>query len=284
MISFQNLVAGTSQYIWTRLKNYHMRLILSLLILLGLSKSADAGVIVLEGEYQLKNLFVLNATAPSGVGFCVFEVRVNGNISADELNSDAFEVDLTQYGLEMGDEVEVRIMHKDGCEPRILNPEALEPTPTFEIVDIEVNPQGLVSWSAVNEQGSLPYIVQQFKWNKWVNLGEVRGKGTSNENDYQFKVVPVSGENKVRVVQKSHEGRLRTSDVVTFQSSRPEVTFAYNKKTQTITFSEETNFEIYNKYGQIAKRGYGKSVSVANLRKSLYHLTFDSSVDEFVKK
>lgn len=245
---------------------------------------ASAGVIVVEGKYQLRNLFVLNGQSPTGVGFCVFEVTVNGDITTDEVNSDAFEVDLSQYGFELGDEIEVRIKHKDGCEPRVLNPEALEPMPTFDIKEISVSNDGLLEWSTINEQGALPFVVQQFKWNKWVNLGEVEGMGTSNENNYQFKLVPVSGENKVRVIQKSFKGKVRTSEVVAFTSPKSEVTYAYDKKRDQITFSDETAFEIYNRYGQIAKRGYGKSVSVSNLRNSTYYLTYDSSMDEFVKK
>ena len=244
----------------------------------------QAGVIVVEGEYQLKNVFVLNGESPSGVGFCVYEVTVNGDITSDEINSDAFEIDLSVFGLELADPVELRISDKDGCEPKVLNPEALEPTPTFEVKTLNVNPEGILTWSTVNEQGALPFIIQQFKWNKWVNLGEVQGKGTSNENSYQFKFVTVSGENKVRVIQKSFSGKVRASDAVSFNSDKTAVTYSYDKKKEKITFSDDTSFEIYNKYGQVAKRGYGNTVSLSNLRSSTYYLTYDSSMDEIEKK
>jgi hypothetical protein len=243
-----------------------------------------AGVLVIQGEYQLRNLFVLNGEAAAGVGFCVYEVTVNGEITSDELNSDAFEIDLTLYGLELGDDVEVRIVHKEGCQPKVLNPEALEATPTFEVKEMAATEDGLISWSTVNEQGALPFVIQQFKWNKWVNLGEVQGKGTSNENTYQFKFVPISGTNKVRVIQKSFSGKIRASDPVSFDSDKQAVTYEYDKKRDKITFSDDTSFEIYNKYGQVAKRGFGKTVSLTNLRNSTYYLTYDSSMDEIVKK
>ncbi|NNC83136.1 MAG: hypothetical protein HKN79_06130 [Flavobacteriales bacterium] len=263
------------------MKIRHILLICAAVLFTG---HLTAGVIVVEGKYQLRNLFVLNGQSSAGVGFCVFEVLVNGDISTDEVNSDAFEIDLSQYGFELGDEIEVRIKHKDGCEPRVLNPEALEPMPTFEVKDITVSDDGLLEWSTINEQGALPFVVQQFKWNKWVNLGEVQGEGTSNENVYQFKLVPISGENRIRVIQKSFSGKVRASEPVSFESPKDEVTYRYDKKRDQITFSDETAFEIYNRYGQIAKRGFGKSVSVSNLRKSTYYLTYDSSIDEFIKK
>jgi len=248
------------------------------------SFQATAGVIILEGKYQLRNLYVLNSQTSSGVGFCVYEITVNGDVTGDEVNSDSFEIDLSQFGLSLGDPVEVKIMHKDDCKPKVLNPEALQPNPTFDISEISVNDSGLLTWVTENEQGSLPFVIQQYKWNKWVSLGELDGVGTSNENTYQFQISPISGENRVRVIQKNYKGRMRFSDEVRFASPKAEVTYNYDKKKEEIYFSDETAFEIYNAYGQIAKRGYGKSVSVSNLRKSTYYLTYDSSIDEFIKK
>ena len=73
----------------------------------------QAGTIVLEGHYQGKNLYVQNPFAGSGVGFCTFEVTVNGNVTTDEWNSSAFEIDFTVQQLKIGDPVIVKIKHKD---------------------------------------------------------------------------------------------------------------------------------------------------------------------------
>lgn len=262
-----------------------MRRIIALFISITLiSSSSFAAVLILEGTYQLRNIFVMNGETEEGVGFCTTEVRVNGEITSDEINSSAFEIDLTQYGFRMGESVEVEIVHKDGCEPVVLNPGALKPNATFIIEEITVDKSGLISWKTSNEQGSLPYVVQQYKWNKWVNIGEVLGEGTSNLNQYRFQTGPVSGLNKFRVIQKSFEGKIRKSPEVSFKSDRAPVSFKYSKKSQTVSFSDETSFEIYNKYGQIVKRGFGNSIDVSALRKSNYYITFDNLTDEFVKK
>jgi hypothetical protein len=55
--------------------------------------TSSAGVIVLEGNFQGKNLFIQNPFSEAGVGFCVFEVTVNDQIATDEINSSAFELD-----------------------------------------------------------------------------------------------------------------------------------------------------------------------------------------------
>ena len=61
------------------------------------------GTIVLEGNYQGKNLYVQNPYASGGVGFCVQEVKVNGKTTTDETNSSAFEIDLKAQGLKIGE-------------------------------------------------------------------------------------------------------------------------------------------------------------------------------------
>jgi hypothetical protein len=105
-----------------------------LLLAAAFSVPASAGVIVLEGNYQGKNLFIQNPFSEAGVGFCVFEVSVNDQIATDEINSSAFEVDMNNFGLKISDPVVVKVKHKDGCTPVVLNPEVLKPKSTFDIV------------------------------------------------------------------------------------------------------------------------------------------------------
>ena len=96
----------------------------SLLVLLAwlAGPFAFAGTLVLEGNYQGKNLFIQNPFSEAGVGFCVYEVTVNDQIATDEINSSAFEIDMGNFGLKIGDKVVVKIKHKDGCTPLVLNP------------------------------------------------------------------------------------------------------------------------------------------------------------------
>lgn len=254
------------------------------LAMFALCLNADAGTVVLEGKYQQKNIFVVNSVAPEGVGFCVYEVLVNGEVTSDEINSNAFEVDLAIWGFKLGDGVVVTINYKDGCEPRVLNPGALEPRPTFETVQINVDEGGMLTWETLNEQGRIPFVVQQYKWNKWVNVGEVMGTGTSTKNSYSFQTAPVSGTNKFRVIQKSYEGKNRQSESVEFNSSKPEVTFSYDKKSKSIAFSSETNYELYDEYGRIIKRGFGTSADLTVLPKGVYYVSYDSETKKFEKR
>ncbi len=253
------------------------------LFLLSFSTSGMyAGVIVVEGKYQNKNVYIQNSVSNSGVGYCAYEIQVNGEVSTDEVNSSAFEVDLTQYKLKFGDDVEIKIKHKDGCIPKVLNPEVLKPKPTYEILEFTVNAEGILKWKAKNESGSLPYIVEQYRWGKWVNVGEVQGKGVAGEHNYSFQAVMHSGENKFRLKQVGHTNQPKISTNVTVLSSRPKVT--YNYKNAAISFTDETLFEVYDFYGTIVKKGFGKTVDMANVSKGGYYLCYDNVVEEFKKK
>ena len=246
----------------------------------------SASPIVLEGTYQGKNLYVQNPFAGSGVGFCTFEVTVNGEISTDEINSSAFEVDLSNYDLEIGDEVVIKIKHKEDCKPKVLNPEVLKPRSTYEIQDIHFDEEdSLLKWTTKGENGKLPFIIQQYRWNKWVRLGSVQGKGTPEKHSYEFKVNPHSGENKFRVIQEDYTGKIRPSKAVIYQNTQgEELQFSPKKVREEIVFTGETMFEVYDQYGNIVKKGFSKTVNVENLEDGVYYLSFDNKTEEFIKK
>ncbi len=267
-----------------------MKKILFALIGLVVSNTGFSnGVIILEGNYQGKNLYVQNSFAASGVGFCVQEVKVNGNVTTDEITSSAFEIDFRNLQLKMGDRVEVRITHKDDCKPKILNPEVLKPKSTFETLSIAVDKDLILKWTTKGETGKLPYIVEQFRWNKWVKVGEVEGNGTAAENTYSFKIAPHSGKNQFRVKQVDYTGQPKFSKTVEYSSTLPIISFGPAKVSKEILFSAnntpaETMFEIYDQYGNIVKRGFSKDVDVSNLTKGSYYLNYDNKMGEFTKR
>lgn len=267
-----------------------MKKILFAIIGLFVSSSVFAlGVIVLEGNYQGKNLFVQNPFLGSGAGFCVSEVRVNGKVSTDEIASSAFEIDFRNFNLKIGDKVVVKITHKDECKPKVLNPEVLMPKSTFEIVSIAIGSDLTFKWSTKGETGKLAFTIEQFRWNKWVKIGEVEGKGTPELNNYSFLVSPHSGKNQYRIKQVDYTGQPKLSKTVDYISSSPEITFSPAKVSKEIGFfagakPTETMFEIYDQFGKIVKRGFASTVDASNLAKGAYYFNYDNKMGEFIKK
>ncbi len=256
-----------------------MRLpLISLLLLLLVGTATNAGTIILEGNYMGKNIFVKNPFGGAGVGFCVFEVTVNGKLSPDEVNQSAFEIDFGNHNLKLGDEVIINIKHKDDCKPQVLNPEVLRPKSTFSTEKIAVNNEGVLNWSTSNETGKLNFIVEQYRWNKWVKVGQQMGVGTPGKHYYSFKVTPHSGENKFRVKQVDVSGKPRYSKVTSYDSKSPAVTLDGEKFKGVINFSGgETLYEIYDRYGTIVKKGYGSSAKIENFEKGTYYVSYDNN-------
>jgi len=261
-----------------------MKQLFTTLLITLIAFQMNAGVIVLEGHYQGKNIYVQNPFAGSGVGFCTFEVTVNGNVTTDEVNSSAFEIDFTTQQLSVGDPLIVKIKHKDDCKPKVLNPEVLKPKSTFEIVSMKIEKEGTFNWTSKGETGKLAFIVEQYRWNKWIKVGEVDGVGSSTENTYSFKVTPHSGENKFRVKQVDYSGKPRYSQTSRFVSTTGEVTFSPIKAKVDVNFTGETLFEIFDSYGNIVKKGFGEKADVSNLKKGIYYLNYDNKTETFVKK
>ena len=124
---------------------------------------AESGELVLEGTYQGKNLYVQNPFSNSGVGFCVYEVRINDQVTTDEVNSSAFEIDFLSFQLAIGTPVTIKIKHKDGCKPRVLNAEVIKPRSTYQIISIASDADGKLNWKTSGEMGTLPFIVEQYR-------------------------------------------------------------------------------------------------------------------------
>lgn len=246
-----------------------------------ISSIANAGAIVLEGLFQGKDIYVQNPEGPKGVGYAVYEVQVNGEITADEINSSAFVIDLNVMNFMVGDPITVKIIHHDGTSPKVLNKEAILPTSTFDITKLEVTKDATVIWETNNESGSLTYVVEQYRWNKWIKLGEVIGTGNADRNTYSFSFDSHAGTNTLRVKQRDHSGKPRYSDEVTYDAiGVSQVEFTPKKVDHTINFTRETRFEIFNEYGELKKRGFDAVVDVEGLDKGTYYINYDNRFGE----
>ena len=262
--------------------NKLIRIVLTSLCVL-LASASFATDIVLKGVYQGKDLYVKNPFGGEGVGFCVYQVMVNGEVTSDEVNSSAFAVDLAQYAFKIGDPVVITIRHKDDCEPKIINPESIQPRSTFEIQEIQLDATGKLTWAATGETGVLPYVVEHFKWNKWVAVSEVKGKGSPERAEYSTSVRLVNGENQVRLKQMDGDG-VRYSKVVKVSVDQGEVTMLHTKVFHKIEFSRATDFELYSEYGELVATGYGPVIDTSDLKPGVYYVNYGSHFGEKVTR
>lgn len=260
-----------------------MRQLLSLVLFSLITVVASAEVIVLNGVYQGKDLYVKNPETKSGVGFCIFEVLVNGKVSADEVNSPAFAVDLKAWGLRVGDPLEIVLRCKEDCEVKIINPEVIYPNSTYELTSINLAPDGLLSWTAIKESASLPYSIEQFKWNKWSKVGEVQGKGTPEECTYSFQATLTSGVNLFRIQQLDHKGA-HFSQELRVTSSTPDIQLKSTRISKSIEFTQSTQYEVFSEFGERVAQGTGQVIDSSKYPKGNYYINFDNKTGVQVEK
>ncbi len=248
------------------------------------STSSFAGEIVLKGIYQGKNLFIMNPFSPNG-GFCVTEVKINDHKINDDINSSAFEIDLSTHQLKLGDNLVVVIKHKEGCIPRVLNENVIKPSSTFEVKSLKFDIKtSTINMVTTKESGSLPYIVEQYRWNKWVKIGTIDGLGEYESNTYSVPVTMHSGVNKFRFRQRDFSNEDRLSREVVIRSPVRPVSYEPKKPTTSITFSAETDYEIFNSVGARVLHGKGTTIDISGLPKGDYFLNYDAFTERLKKR
>lgn len=268
--------------------NKWSKVVAGIVVAIGFSYNSYSNTSI-EGHYQGKNLYVQSPESEDGFGFCVTKVTVNGEVSSHSPQASAFQVDLNEFDIKIGEKVLVVFEHEDGCKPKLLNPEVLLPKSTFILEEISCTADGTLEWITTGESGSLAYQVEQYKWNKWVVVGETNGIGNADPNKYLFNVSPHSGENKIRVTQTDNTGKKRVSNEVIFVAESLQEPVMKTQKGRSIEFEADgqkmiTKYEIFDAYGNIVKKGMNSIVDCSNLKDGIYHVNYDNKHEKFIKK
>lgn len=155
---------------------------------------------------------------------------------------------------------------------------------SFVMETMFIKEDGFLCWTAKGEHGALPYIIEQFIFDKWVSVGQIDGVGTPTPNSYSVPVTLHSGENRFRIRQKGYDKISRFSDAISYYSPKQPVTYKIEDKNQTLVFSRDTYFIVYNPYGAIIKQTYGNSLNISDFPKGYYCLIYDNKLGGFEKK
>lgn len=250
---------------------------------IGLANPASgAAELALSGFYQGKNLFVQNPLTADRQGFCTQEVYLNGQKVMSGIKSSAYEIDLSV--LKINDAVQVRIVHREGCIPKILNPQVLRSTTVaFQFLSFTVD-QEAVRWSTSGEQPNILYFVEQFTSNNWLAVKTVYSKNTTNSGTYSVAPVHNVGLNKYRVKAQDQAGAVFYTREVNFSSTQETVTFYPRSVTDKIVLSREVPYQVLNVKQRTIKRGKGKEIALQELQTGVYYLLIDNRTEKFFKK
>jgi len=241
---------------------------------------SEAGVITIDGTNQGEPIYIQNPYLSSSNSFCISEVYVNDQ-KFTEIKSSAFEIPLSRFRI--GQYVNIKIIHKDECKPKVLNPESLRSRSTFVNVSFKADEKRL-RWTTKNETNEEPLIIEKFRNSKWVEIGKVIGEGTGGYNNYEFDVNHNSGLNRYRIKQKDLGDKHRFSRLLEYNSNKEPITFYPKRVSTEIYLTEKTNYEIFNSFGSLEKKGEDSRIDVSDFEPGVYYLNIDNRTEKFLKK
>jgi len=239
--------------------------------------------LVLQGHYYGKNIYVMNPSIGNDTSFCIQKVLINGQPSKDEIHSNSFEIDFSLMNIQNEAPLKILIIHNAKCHPKIINPEVIQMPNTFAFVNTKVDKTGKIIWVVKGDLYS-DFIVEEFRWNKWITIGTVAVSDTMKKNVYALDTKPYFGNDEYRISQTDEKGNTVYSKLIKYHSTTKEIFLTTTKVTTEITFTGETAYEVFDEKGNFISDGYGISVNITDLPKGKYLINYDNKTEMVSKK
>lgn len=261
-------------------------LIIIVILIFFAGIKALASEMLLKGIYQGKDLYIMNPMLDAGEEYCVFEVLINNEKYNEVINSSAFRISLDYAGLQYGQEYVVTIRHHEFCTPKLVNPEVLKPLCTYEIASHELGYDNVLRFITANESGKLTFYIEEFRWGKWIEIGQIPGEGGPGSRSYSIKTYPFNGENRFRIYQIDHLKRKVYSDEIVYPINKEPIRIMTKLSgvSKEIVFSDNTSYEVINEFGEELISGVGNIVNVSRLTKGQYFLNYENEYILFIKR
>jgi len=258
----------------------YLKLFILLLFSCLLSRSAYSGEITLTGYFNGTNIYVQNPTTSQG--YCITEIVVNGKKLSKIPQASAFDIPLSVMA-KVGEALEIKIIHTDGCAPKVLNPNAIRSSVQFQFVSITVTPLGL-DFITKGEKNSAKITIERFEQTSWVQVATTSVKGSADVNSYALALQHNSGTNKYRIKYIESTGKETLSQEIEYSANLEPVKFYPSRVDNDLNFTREVSYEILDAYGTLVKKGRGIKVDCKDLKMGAYYVVYDSRIEKFFKK
>ncbi len=265
------------------------------LFLFLFSMSASGDELVVSGVYQGKNVFFQNPSSSDGKSFCVDSVYLNDQFIIHSPKNSAFEVDLS--GLAIDEPVNIRVVYKAGCEPKLINPQVIRLKSRFDFTDLGIG-EDHISFKTSGDSETTRYFIEKRFNDKWIiiasaeatgNKEEQTGEDLSNnhpvqEYNYYLKIDHDPGINRYRVKAIMSNGKSYYSGIMNYRSGEEPISFYPERVSDKITFSRETDYKVLDTEGNLLVKGKEKEIMVEDLSPGLYYLIIGNRIEKFIKK
>ncbi|MBL4578022.1 MAG: hypothetical protein JKX74_06080, partial [Flavobacteriales bacterium] len=126
------------------------------------------------------------------------------------------------------------------------------------------------------------FIVEQFRWNKWVKIASVVHPDKIYGLNYSYEISDLhSGENIFRVKQLIKGQRGEKSERVTMNGIETAPILKLDLANNKISFSRDTSYEIYNAFGNFITKGYESEIDCTVLEAGSYFMNYDREMTKF---
>lgn len=194
--------------------------ILALCFVLSVYGISQAEELIISGTYMGKNLYVQNPFSEDQLSFCTQSVYVNDRLVLENPVSSAFEVDLSF--LPLNTPLEIRLVHKPGCAPQVVNVHVINYDSRFKFLTLNVDEE-TVKWITEHESNSGTYFIERLEDGEWIEVGDVGTQGKDANNFYKLTTLHKPGPNTYRIKLMQPEGLTIYSREVSFPGSSGKV-------------------------------------------------------------
>ncbi len=258
-------------------------LFFTLLSSVGASQNCRLDTLRLEGVNYGRKLHFVNPQVP-GRGFAIQKILVNNEPVYEELKSSTVTIHLDRTSVATGDSVNIIILHIRDTNPFLVNPENLLPPDDFNITYIRIR-DGKLLWRTIGVPGYRPFVIEQYRWKRWVQVGEVPVCDSLSAGSYEFSVKPHYGSNKFRIVKINGQNEEVVSREKQFSSyDQPKVEMKDKKVEDMLVFTRVTMYEIYDRDWKLLMQGRDRYVDVSDLPKGKYKINYGNTSGTFKKK
>jgi hypothetical protein len=251
------------------------------LLLFTIQSFAQTTEYTTTGEYQGKNIYIQNPLSSDKINFCTTEVYLNERLINSAPKTSAFVIELSH--LQVGDPVFIKIVHRDGCEPKIINPQVIRSKSKFQFMNSYADAIS-IHWTTTGELPYGKFFIEHYKNKNWVNIQTLNGKGAFDANQYSIKPEHHTGDNKYRIKYVQNDGKIFFSRVFDYFHDVEPISFFPTLVVDKITLSRESDYTIVDSYGNEITQGKGLIIDLNSLKEGLYFLHVDNREEKFVKK
>ena len=256
-----------------------MRFILLFILFIPLQIFAEEYIVT--GEYQGKNVYVQNPLSDDQINFCTEYVYLNDEIVVKYPKTSAFEIKMED--LHIGDPLVIKIVHKSGCTPKIINPQVIRSKSKFQFLSTNAN-ENEITWMTIGEYQGGIFHIEKYVNNEWITSSTVYGKGNFETNQYSTSPNYYAGENKLRIKYETENGNIFYSKVFDHYSTIEPISFYPIRVTDKLFLSRRTEYQVMDPSGRLVAKGNSDVINCSNLKSGLYYLAIENRQEKFFKK